>query len=91
MSAMMESVANKLDETENTVEKVVEPTTEGEVAAAPAPETKQVNLVDINVTNENTALNLLVGFVNLAQKRGAFNMQESSKIWEAIQLFMKKP
>lgn len=84
----MESVANKLDEAENTVEKVVEPTTEGEVAAAP--ETKQVNLVDINVTNENTALNLLVGFVNLAQKRGAFNMQESSKIWEAIQLFMKK-
>jgi len=89
MSAM-ESVANKLDEAENTVEKVVEPTVEGEVAAAAAPETKQVNLVDVNITNENTALNLLVGFVNLAQKRGAFNMQESAKIWEAIQLFMKK-
>lgn len=90
MSAM-ESVASKLDETENTVEKSVEPTVEGEVSPAPAPETKQVNLIDINVTNENTALNLLVGFINLAQKRGAFNMQESSKIWEAIQLFMKKP
>lgn len=87
----MESVASKLDESENvvenTVEKVVEPSVEGEVA----PATQQINLVDVNITNENTALNVLVGFVNLAQKRGVFNMQESAKIWESIQRFMKKP
>ena len=40
--------------------------------------------------DENVALNVLVGFVNLAQKRGVFNVQESAKIWEAIQTFMKK-
>ena len=55
-----------------------------------ATETQQVQLVDVPITNENVALNVLVGFVNLAQKRGVFNVQESAKIWEAIQTFMKK-
>jgi len=31
----------------------------------------------------------LVTFVNLAQKRGAFNLKESSKIWECIQQFQR--
>jgi len=47
-------------------------------------------LVDIEVINENVALNLLVSFLNLAQKRGSFGMDESSKIWECIQKFQKK-
>jgi hypothetical protein len=46
-------------------------------------------LVDIEVTNENVALNLLVGFLNLAQKRGAFTMDESAKIWECVKKFQK--
>ena len=40
-----------------------------------ATETQQVQLVDVPITNENVALNVLVGFVNLAQKRGVFNVQ----------------
>lgn len=46
-----------------------------------------VRLVDIPVTNANEALNLLVTFLNLAQKRGAFTIDESAKIWSCIQFF----
>ena len=46
-----------------------------------------VRLVDVNVTSEMVALNLLVSFLNLAQKRGAFTIDESSKIWECIKKF----
>ena len=44
-------------------------------------------LVDEPVTDQNKALNLLVSFINLAQKRGAYNVEESSKIWECIKQF----
>jgi hypothetical protein len=44
-------------------------------------------LVNIPITDENTALNVLVAFCGLANKRGAFNLQESAKIWESIQRF----
>ena len=47
-------------------------------------------LVDVNVVDENVALNLLVGFLSLAQRRGVFNMEESAKIWECVQKFQKK-
>jgi hypothetical protein len=47
------------------------------------------DLIGIEVTNENVALNLLVSFVNLAHSRNAFNLQESAKIWECIQKFIQ--
>jgi hypothetical protein len=50
----------------------------------------EARLVDIPVNDENVALNLLVGFLSLAQRRGVFNMEESAKIWECIQKFQKK-
>lgn len=46
-------------------------------------------LKDINIDNENIALNVLVGMVNIAQKRGAYNLEESAKAWECVQMFMK--
>ena len=49
----------------------------------------EVKLVDVQVTDENTALNVLVSFLNLAQKRGAFAIEESAKIWECIKVFQK--
>ena len=52
-------------------------------------ENKEPRLVDIPVTNENMALNLLVNFVHLAQRRGAFNIDESAKIYECIKKFQK--
>ena len=48
------------------------------------------SLLNISIQNENDALNGLVGFVNLAQRRGCFNIPESAKIWECIQKFQKK-
>ena len=50
---------------------------------------QQVNLVDVPITNENVSLNVMVGFLNMAQKRGVFNVQESAKIWECIRIFQK--
>ena len=50
---------------------------------------KQTRLVDIPVTNPNEALQLIATFLNLAQKRGAFSIDESAKIWECIKMFQK--
>ena len=49
----------------------------------------QTKLVDVAITNENMALNVIISFVSLAQKRGAFSIEESSKIWECIRKFQK--
>jgi hypothetical protein len=51
---------------------------------------KMPNLVEIPIKDENTALNVMVSFLHLAQKRGAFNFEESTKAWECIKMFMKK-
>tara|TARA_Y100000389_G_scaffold201837_1_gene245531 strand:- start:8383 stop:8589 length:207 start_codon:yes stop_codon:yes gene_type:complete len=52
-------------------------------------EADRTKLVDVVIENENVALNVLVGFCNLGQQRGIFNIQESAKIWECIQKFQK--
>ena len=54
-------------------------------------ETPKMRLVDVEIENENIALNLLVSFVNVANKRGAFALEESAKIWECINKFNKNP
>ena len=50
---------------------------------------KEIKLTEIQVTDENIALNLIVSFLNLAQRRGTFSIDESSKIWECIKIFQK--
>lgn len=52
-------------------------------------EEKKVSVVDVVVDSENTALNLLVSFITIAQRRGVYSIEESSKIWECIQKFQK--
>jgi hypothetical protein len=52
-------------------------------------QSQQVLLVNVPVTDENTALNLIVSFLTLAHKRGAFGLDESAKIWECIKMFQK--
>jgi hypothetical protein len=54
-------------------------------------EQQQIRLVDVQVIDENIALNLMVSFLSLANKRGAFTIDESAKIWECIQKFQKPP
>jgi len=51
---------------------------------------QQPLLTDTVIENENIALNVMVSFMYLAQKRGAFNLKESSKIWECVKLFIKE-
>jgi len=46
-------------------------------------------LVNVEITNENVAFNLIISFLTLAQKRGAFGFDESAKIWECIKKFQK--
>ena len=50
---------------------------------------EQPSITTIPITDEITALNVLVQFAHIAQKRGAFNIQESAKLWECISKFMK--
>ena len=47
----------------------------------------QVNLARVNIDSQNTAFNLLISFVAVAQKRGAFNLEEAAKIFECIKFF----
>ena len=59
---------------------------QAQVQQAPAP---PIKLTDVKVRDENVALNLLVSFISLAQKRGTFTIDESAKIWECISTFSK--
>ena len=52
-----------------------------------APPSGQINLLDLEIDGPNTALNVMVGFLGLAQKRGAFAINESAKIFECINKF----
>ena len=54
-------------------------------------EQNKVALKDIAIDNENIALNVMVGMLNIAQKRGAFSLEESAKTWECIQMFTRAP
>ncbi len=50
---------------------------------------QQIKLTDVQITDENVALNIIVSFLTLAQKRGVFTLDESAKIWECIKKFQK--
>lgn len=47
----------------------------------------KINLLEVNIDSTNTALNVMVGFLGLAQKRGAFAINESAKLYECIEKF----
>ena len=51
--------------------------------------TREVSVVDVPVTNENIALNVMVALLNMAQRRGVFTMQESAKAWECVKVFVR--
>ena len=52
-------------------------------------EKKAIKLTEVEITNENVALNVIVSFLNLAQRRGIFSIDESAKIWECVKKFQK--
>ena len=53
----------------------------------PPTEIDEVKFTDIQINDQNIALNLMVYFLGVAQKRGVFSFDESAKIWECIKMF----
>jgi len=51
---------------------------------------QQVRLVDVPVQNDNIALNLMAAFLNMANRRGAFSLEESAKIHECVKHFTRE-
>jgi hypothetical protein len=49
--------------------------------------TEKKKVSEIVINTQTDALNVLVGFVNLAQQRGVFTIEESAKIWECVNKF----
>jgi len=58
-----------------------------ETEASTNPPVAQTKLVDIPIKDQNDALQVMVKFLAIAQKRGAFMIDESSKIFECIKKF----
>ena len=76
---------NVQQQQQDTFERVTE---EASTEAAPAQE-QQVRLVDVPVQNDNVALNLMAAFLNMANRRGAFSLEESAKIHECVKHFTR--
>lgn len=78
----------------NTPEMAKDQAHTNEVVPPPVPpateEVKEVKLVDVPIDSPNTALNVIVSFLNLAQKRGAFGIDESAKIWDCVKMFQQQ-
>lgn len=69
---------------------VNEPSVNTRESISDVPEKKEIKLVDVQITDENIALNVLVSFVNLAQRRGVYTIDEAAKIWECVKKFQRK-
>lgn len=50
---------------------------------------QQIKLADLKVNTENDALNYMVGFLELAQRRGVFTLEEAAKINECVAKFRR--
>jgi hypothetical protein len=50
----------------------------------------QIKLTEVEINgSENIALNLMVSFLGLAQRRGVFALDEAAKIFECVKVFQK--
>ena len=76
-------------ETKQNKNKTIMPTNDETTSAPPAPTSAPATtrLVDVSITNQNDALQLMVSFLNLAQRRGVFTIDEAAKIWECVKFF----
>ena len=63
-----------------------------EVATPPPPSAGRVSahwLTTAPITSENVALNVIVGFVGIAQKRGAFSLEEAARLHQCVKMFQR--
>uniref|UniRef100_A0A6C0EFA7 Uncharacterized protein n=1 Tax=viral metagenome TaxID=1070528 RepID=A0A6C0EFA7_9ZZZZ len=83
-------VSSETSQSPEVVDNNTKTTTESVPASTGAPtKEKEIRLTEIPVVDEITALNLMVSFLGLAQKRGAYTIDEASKIWECIKKFQR--
>jgi uncharacterized protein (DUF305 family) len=73
-----------------TEEPTEQPTQQPSEQSVEQPTEQQIRFVDVEVSSDNVALNLMVAFLNMAQRRGAYSMDESAKIWECVKRFIKQ-
>ena len=67
-----------------------DPTVESEdVSSQQTEQQQQVSLMNVPVNTETDALNVMAGFLQVAQRRGAYTLAEAGKIMEAINKFGK--
>jgi hypothetical protein len=62
--------------------------TEPNTSSTDEPPKPKFRLVDMEITNQSDALQVMCHFLAIAQQKGAFTLEESSKIWEAFKLFI---
>lgn len=73
---------------EETITMKVVDNTEGESCELPeAKVDPHTALMQMPVTDQNSALNCLIGFVGVAQRRGVFALDEAAKAFHCIQMF----
>ena len=85
--------ADSTNDTVNTPQMADDQSQTNEVVPPVPPtneEVKEVKLVDVPIDSPNTALNVIVSFLNLAQKRGVFGIDESAKIWDCVKMFQQQ-
>ena len=88
------STENHANNPVNNEEKVETPSSQSQVMEDVGDDTKKDNepkldLLKVDIKDDNTALNVIVGFLGIAQRRGTFAINESAKIYECIQQFQK--
>uniref|UniRef100_A0A6C0ENU0 Uncharacterized protein n=1 Tax=viral metagenome TaxID=1070528 RepID=A0A6C0ENU0_9ZZZZ len=67
-------------------ENQVVPDTKETMPVSTAPQ-EQTKLVNATIADQHIALNVLVGFIGVAQRRGTFALDESAKIYECVKMF----
>ena len=79
-----------MEENDNVVIGDTASATETSPDQAPNDEGKidpHIALMKMPVTDQNSALNCLIGFVGIAQRRGSFALDEAAKAFHCIQMF----
>jgi hypothetical protein len=73
---------------EETFQETVQETVQETAQKKPPTMADQVRaLLSAEIENQNVALNVLIGFLGVAQRRGVFAIDESAKIFECIKSF----
>ena len=68
-------------------EETVQETASKQQAKPPTMADQVRALLAAEIENQNIALNVLIGFIGVAQRRGVFAIDESAKIFECIKSF----